>query len=54
MKRVIFALSIVVCLSFAGTAQAQGPPDACGPKAQLPRDFAQNVGADARCYELRM
>ena len=54
MKKVIFALSIVIGLSFAGTAQAQGPPDACGPKAQLPSDFAQNVGADARCYELRM
>ena len=54
MKKVIFVLSILVGLSFTGTAQAQGPPDACGPKAQLPAEFNQNVGADARCFELRM
>lgn len=54
MKKVIFALSILVGLGFTGTAQAQGPPDACGPKGQLPAEFNQNVGEDARCFELRM
>ena len=54
MKRVTFALSIAVGLGFASTAQAQGPPDACGPKGQLPAEFSQNVGESARCFELRM
>ena len=54
MKRVTFALSIAVGLGFASTAQAQGPPDACGPKGQLPAEFSQNGGESARCFELRM
>ena len=56
MQRVTFALSIVVGLGLAATAQAQpqGPPDACGPKGQLPTEFQQNVAPDARCFELRM
>ena len=52
MKRVIFA--VIIGLGFSATAQAQGPPDACGPKADLPADFSRNVAADSRCFEIRM
>ena len=53
MKSAILA-AVVVGFMFAGTAQAQGPPDACGPAGQLPEEFSANVGSDARCFELRM
>ena len=52
MKRVIFA--VIIGLGFSASAQAQGPPDACGPKADLPADFSRNVAADSRCFEIRM
>ncbi len=52
MKRAILAL--VMSLAFAATAEAQRPPEACGPAGQLSSDFSRNVGADARCFELRM
>ena len=52
MKRVIFA--VIIGLGFSATAQAQRPPDACGPKADLPADFSRNVAADSRCFEIRM
>ncbi len=52
MKRAIFAL--IISLGFSATAQAQRPPDACGPAGQLPAELSANVGADARCFELRM
>ncbi len=52
MKRVIFA--VIIGLGFSATAQAQRPPDACGPKGDLSAEFSRNVGTDARCYELRM
>jgi hypothetical protein len=38
-------------------AAARGPaapPDPCGPKAQLSESLGKNVGANARCYEIRM
>jgi len=53
MKNEILA-AVVMGLTFAGTAQAQGPPDACGPAAQLPAELSANVGSNARCFELRM
>ncbi len=52
MKRAIFAL--IISLGFSATAQAQRPPTVCGPAAQLPAELSANVGADARCFELRM
>ena len=52
MKRVIFA--VIIGLGFSATAQAQRPPDACGPKADLSADFSRNVAADSRCFEIRM
>lgn len=52
MKRVIFA--VIIGFGFSATAQAQRPPDACGPKADLPADFSRNVAADSRCFEIRM
>jgi len=52
MKRVI--LTLIMSLAFAAPAAAQGPPEACGPAAQLPGEFSTNVGEDARCFELRM
>jgi hypothetical protein len=52
MRSVILVLSISLGLS--APAQAQGPPDACGPAGQLPSELSANVGADARCFELRM
>jgi len=30
------------------------PPEPCGPKAQLSESLGRNVGANARCYEIRM
>ena len=52
MNRVIFA--VIISLGFSATAQAQRPPDACGPKADLPADFSRNVATDSRCFEIRM
>jgi hypothetical protein len=31
-----------------------GPPDPCGPKATLSPELGRNVGANARCFEIRM
>jgi len=56
MKRAILGLaaSLAASLAFSASAQAQRPPDACGPAGQLPAELSFNVGADARCFELRM
>jgi len=56
MKRAILGLaaSLAASLAFSASAQAQRPPDACGPAGQLPAELSSNVGADARCFELRM
>lgn len=35
-------------------AQNDAPLSACGPAGQLPGDLGANVGANARCFELRM
>jgi hypothetical protein len=52
MKKAILAL--IIGVGFGAPAQAQRPPDACGPAGQLSAEFSANVGADARCFELRM
>ena len=52
MKGVILAL--IVSFGLTSPALAQRPPDACGPAGQLPAELSANVGADARCFELRM
>jgi hypothetical protein len=56
MKRGILTLgtSLALSLGFAASAEAQRPPEACGPADQLPTELSRNVGADARCFELRM
>jgi len=56
MKRATLTLAagLAASLAFTPTAQAQRPPEACGPKAQLPATLSSNVGNDARCFELRM
>ena len=53
MKNAILA-AVAMSFTFAGVVQAQRPPDACGPAAQLPAEFSNNVGTNARCFELRM
>ena len=52
MKKVIFTM--IIGLGLSATAQAQRPPAACGPAGQLSAGLSANVGADARCFELRM
>jgi hypothetical protein len=52
MKRAILAL--IISLGFSTSVEAQRPPEACGPAGQLSADLSANVGADARCFELRM
>ena len=53
MKNAILA-AVAMSFTFAGVVQAQRPPDACGPAAQLPAELSANVGSNARCFELRM
>jgi hypothetical protein len=52
MKKAI--LTLIFGLAFATTAEAQRPPEACGPAGQLPAELSSNVASDARCFELRM
>jgi hypothetical protein len=47
-------LALIVGLGLASPAEAQRPPEACGPAGQLPAELSSNVGADARCFEFRM
>lgn len=54
MNRTILAAAVVIGFTFAGTAEAQRPPAACGPASQLSADLSANVGSDARCFEIRM
>ena len=56
MKRAILTLvtGLGVGLVFSPGVEAQRPPEACGPAGQLPAELSRNVGADARCFELRM
>jgi hypothetical protein len=56
MKRAIVTLvmGLAASLGFSAPAEAQRPPEACGPSGQLPAELSRNVGADARCFELRM
>ena len=54
MKNAILAAVVIMGFTFAGTAQAQRPPEACGPAGQLPAELSANVGSNARCFELRM
>jgi len=55
MKKSVFALTIIIGLSFSGVASAQDdPPAPCGPKGQLSSDLSKNVASDSRCFELRI
>lgn len=48
------ALAFVAGLGLINLAVAGEAPQPCGPSDQLAEEFAGNVGADARCFELRM
>jgi hypothetical protein len=54
MKKLILSLSATLLAIAAGSAPAQQMPLPCGPAGQLPAEFAADVAADARCFELRM
>ncbi len=47
-------LAVIIGFGATGLAQAQGPPDACGPKGDLSAELSNNVSADSRCFEVRM
>ncbi|MCG8507231.1 MAG: NIPSNAP family protein [Sphingomonadales bacterium] len=50
----IFANRLFIGLVFSGGGLAQNAQAPCGPAGQLDAEFAPDVGADARCFELRM
>lgn len=52
MKKILCA--VLVVFGFVGFANAGEAPQPCGPKAQLTDDYSNNVGNDARCFELRI
>ena len=52
MKKII--LTIVMSFGLIGFANAGETPQPCGPAGDLSAEFSKNVGADARCFELRM
>lgn len=53
MKKTV--LILILGLVIAATSHAQRkPPAPCGPKAELSADYANNVDADSRCFEIRM
>jgi hypothetical protein len=63
-KRFVFiGLVFALVVGIAGTDEVQaaqrgrgnqGPPDPCGPKADLSAEFSNNVAEDSRCFEIRM
>jgi hypothetical protein len=52
MRTAIFAA--IIGFSLSGLAQAQDTPPPCGPAGDLSSDVSSNVGADSRCFEIRM
>jgi len=54
MNKLILTLFATVLAAAAGSVSAQQLPLPCGPAGQLPAEFAADVAADARCFELRM
>ncbi len=56
-KYLTLTASLFATLSLAGMSKAtlaQGAVPPCGPAAQLGAEYAANVDANARCFELRM
>ena len=52
MKKLLCTLAMV--LGLTSQSFAQQAPQPCGPAGDLSPEFSKNVGADARCFELRM
>jgi len=52
MNKLLFSLAII--FGFASLSYAQQGAQPCGPADDLSPEFSKNVGADARCFELRM
>jgi len=53
----VLAVSIAVPMDLDALQRGRGnqePPAPCGPKADLPREFSNNVAEDSRCFEIRM
>ena len=48
------AMLLMASIGFLSSAQAQGNLAPCGPAGELSAEFAANVAADSRCFELRM
>jgi hypothetical protein len=51
------ALAALIAVPVDVEARQRGnaaPPAPCGPKADLPAEFSNNVAGDSRCFEIRM
>lgn len=49
-----FLALLIIVLGYSSTAFAGEAPAPCGPAGQLTSEYADNVAADSRCFELRM
>lgn len=54
MKNILLITFSLAVLSLSPAGGAQQPPSPCGPADQLAPEFASNVAANARCFELRI
>ena len=52
MKKIL--ATVLLSIGLVGYTNAGEAPQPCGPAAHLSAEFSKNVGADARCFELRM
>ena len=52
MKKIL--ATVLLSIGLVGYTNAGEAPQPCGPAAHLSAEFSENVGADARCFELRM
>ena len=53
MKQISFLL-IIILLSVSAVVSANDAHQPCGPATQLSSEFANNVAANGRCFEIRM
>ena len=44
----------IAAFGLVNLASGADAPQPCGPADQLPEELSNNVGSDARCFELRM
>ena len=52
MKNLLYAT--IAAFGLVNLALGADAPQPCGPADQLPEELSNNVGSDARCFELRM